>query len=92
VLLDARGVCTFADYFVLMSTEASRQMHAVVDEISRTLKQDGVYAYHCEGEMDSGWLLMDYGQVVVHIFSPAEREYYEFDSLWGKAKPVVRIQ
>jgi len=75
-----------------MSTETSRQMHAIVDEISRTLKQEGIYAHHCEGEVDSGWLLMDYGQVIVHIFSPEEREYYEFDNLWGKAKPIVQIQ
>jgi ribosome-associated protein len=92
VLLDARGVCSFADYFVLMSAENSRQMHAVLDEVSRTLKKEGVYAHHCEGEVDSGWLLMDYGPVVVHIFSPEEREFYEFDNLWGNAKTVVRIQ
>ncbi len=92
MLLDARGVCTFADYFVLMSTETGRQMHAIVDEVSRALKRDGVYAHHCEGEVDSGWLLMDYGLVVAHIFLPAEREYYDFDNLWSKARPVVRIQ
>jgi len=67
-------------------------MHAVVDEISRMLKKEGVYAHHCEGVVDSGWLLMDYGQVIVHIFSPAEREFYELDTLWSKAKPVVQIQ
>lgn len=91
-LLDARGVCSFADYFVLMSAETNRQIHAIVDEISSSLKKEGIYARHCEGEADSGWLLMDYGQVIVHIFSPAEREFYEFDRLWNNAKPVVRIQ
>lgn len=92
LLLDARGICSFADYFVICSCDTSRQMHAVLDEISRTLKKEGVFAHHCEGEVDSGWLLLDYGDVIVHIFSLAEREYYQLDRLWSKANQVVRIQ
>jgi ribosome-associated protein len=92
LLLDARGICSFTDYFVICSCDTSRQMHAVYDEISKVLKKEGVIPHHHEGEVDSGWLLLDYGEVVVHIFSLAEREYYQLDRLWQKASTVVRIQ
>jgi ribosome-associated protein len=48
--------------------------------------------HHREGTVDSGWLLLDYGDVVVNIFAPAERDYYQLDQLWSQAEPVVRIQ
>lgn len=67
-------------------------MHAVDDEIAKSLKREGILPHHHEGEVDSGWLLLDYGEVVVHIFSLAERQYYQLDRLWGQANPVVRIQ
>ena len=92
LLLDARGICSFADYFVICSCDTSRQMHAVYDEITKSLKKKGVLPHHHEGEVDSGWLLLDYGEVVVHIFSLTEREYYQLDRLWERANPMVRIQ
>ena len=67
-------------------------MHAVYDEIDRSLKKESVLPHHHEGEVGSGWLLIDYGEVIVHIFSLTEREYYQLDRLWNQAKPVVRIQ
>ena len=67
-------------------------MHAVYDEIAKSLKREGILPHHHEGEVDSGWLLLDYGEVVVHIFSLAERQYDQLDRLWGQANPVVRIQ
>lgn len=90
--MDARSVCSFTDYFVICSCDTSRQMHAVYDEIARSLKKEDIIPHHYEGEVDSGWLLLDYGEVVVHIFSLAEREYYQLDRLWQKASTVVRIQ
>jgi ribosome-associated protein len=67
-------------------------MDAVCDEIIRSLKQEDVYPHHHEGVPDSGWVLIDYGSVIVHILSLAEREYYRLDELWKQANPVVRIQ
>jgi len=87
-----RGIVGFADYFVMFSGQSSRQINAIYDEIVHSLKQEAVLAHHREGTADSGWLLLDYGDVIVHIFAPAERDYYQLDQLWNQAKPVVRIQ
>ncbi len=92
MLLDARGICSFADYFVICSAQSSRQIKAIYDEIMHSLKKEGVLPHHCEGTVDSGWLLLDYGEVIVHIFATIERDYYQLDELWSQASPVVRIQ
>ncbi len=92
VLLDSRGICSFADYFVMCSGESSRQINAIYEEVVHSLKKEGVLPHHRDGTVDSGWLLLDYGDVVVNIFAPAERDYYQLDQLWSQAEPVVRIQ
>ena len=92
MLLDAREVCSFADYFVVCSAESERQMKTVSEEIEHVLKKDGVLPHHREGTTDSGWLLLDFGDVIMHIFAPFEREFYQLDELWQEATPVVRIQ
>ena len=92
VLLDVREVCSFASYFVICSGESERQLGAIYDEIEQTLKKAGITPHHREGALDSGWMLLDFGDVIVHIFASAEREYYQLDELWEKAVAVVRIQ
>lgn len=92
VLLDARGICSFADYFVMCSAQSGRQIKAIYDEIAHSLKSEDILPNHSEGTVDSGWLLLDYGDVIVHIFAPTERDYYQLDQLWSQANPVVRIQ
>ena len=92
LLLDTREVCSFADYFVLCSGDSDRQIEAIRDEIGQTLKRDGILPHHYEGSVSSGWLLLDFGDVIVHIFSLFEREYYALDKLWSQASPIVRIQ
>ena len=91
-LLDARRVCSFADYFVMCSGDTSRQLEAIRDEVGHTLKKEGILPHHYEGDVDSGWLLLDFGDVIVHIFAPFEREYYQLDKLWNEANLVLRIQ
>ena len=91
-LLDARGVCSFADYFVICNGDTKRQLEAIRDEVGHRLKKEGIRAHHYEGAVDSGWLLLDFGNVIVHIFAPFEREYYQLGELWSEAIPVVRIQ
>ncbi len=92
VLLDAQGVCSFADFFVICSGESERQVKAIYEEVEQVLKREGVLPHHHEGTLDSGWLLLDFGDVIVHIFAPFEREYYRLEELWSEAVPVVRIQ
>lgn len=92
VLLDVRDLCSFTDYFVICAGDSQRQVRTIYDEIEHSLKKEGTAPHHREGAPDSGWLLLDYGDVVVHIFGVAERDYYKLDELWHEAKPVLRIQ
>ena len=92
MLLDARGICSFADYFVICSGDSERQIQAIYDEVGHSLKKEGVLPHHHEGTLDSGWLLIDFGSVIVHIFAPFEREYYQLNKLWSQVIPIVRIQ
>ncbi|OGO07651.1 MAG: ribosome silencing factor [Chloroflexi bacterium RBG_13_57_8] len=92
VLLDVRGQCSFADYFVICTGESRRQVHTILEDVEKSLKSEGVLPHHLEGAPDTGWLLLDYGDVIVHIFSPEERGYYDLDGLWGQAKTVLQIQ
>lgn len=91
-LLDIRTVCNFADYFVICTAESERQIRAIYEEVEHSLKKEGVLPIHHEGSVDSGWFLIDYGDVIVHIFATPEREYYQLDKLWSQANLVLRIQ
>lgn len=92
VLLDTREVCSFADCFVICTGDSPRQIEAIRDEIEHVLKEQGILPHHYEGNADSGWLLLDYGGIIIHIFAPLERDYYQLDKLWGQASTLVRIQ
>ena len=92
VLLDVRELCSFADYFVICAGENQRQIRTIYDEIQQELKKDNVRPHHHEGTPDSGWLLIDYGNVVVHIFDTEQRDFYKLDELWEKARTVLRVQ
>jgi len=91
-MLDIRQVCSFADYFVICSGDSTRQVEAIWQEIREILKHESTIPYHIEGTADSGWLLLDLGGVIIHIFSSAQRDYYQLDSLWDKATPIIKIQ
>jgi ribosome-associated protein len=91
VLLDTRKVCSFADYFVICNGESERQIEAIREAIDEVLKKETTVSYHYEGDANSGWVLLDLGEIIVHIFSPFEREYYQLEKLWSKASIVVRI-
>lgn len=81
-----------ADYFVLCNGTSERHIRALAEEIKETLVMEGVRPLHVEGTSDSGWILMDYGAVVVHIFSQEERSYYALDRLWREAVPLLHFQ
>ena len=92
LLLDIRDVAAFADYFVIATAVNSRQMRALVEIVDNELRGEGVKPLHREGEADSGWVLVDYGAIILHIFSTDMRDYYALEELWQEATEVVRIQ
>jgi ribosome-associated protein len=92
ILLDVRELAGFTDYFVICSGESERQLRTIQDEVWESLKRANVTPHHQEGALDSGWLLLDYGDVIVHIFSTAERERYRLEDLWRDARTVLMVQ
>ena len=92
VLLDMQEVSLLADYFVLCSAQSTPQFKAIVDEVQKAAKNAGGRLLHVEGEPESGWVLVDYGSVVIHIFDPEVRVYYDLEGLWSEAQLVVRVQ
>jgi len=92
LLLDLAGKTIVADYFVIASGNSDRQIKAIVEDTVVSLKREhGVANLSVEGKAESGWVLIDYGSVVVHIFSPKQRDYYQLERLWSEAHTVVRI-
>lgn len=92
LLLDIRDVSILADYFVIGSTTSERQAKAVVESIKQETRQAfDVRPLHVEGESATGWILMDYGSVVVHLFAPELRAYYDLEGLWRDGRMVVRM-
>jgi ribosome-associated protein len=91
-VLDMEPVSLLADYFVICDAESKPQFRAILDEIEDRSRAAGTRRLHVEGGTDSGWVLVDFGSVVVHIFDPELREYYNLEDLWKQARLVVRIQ
>ena len=89
VVLDLRGLASFTDYFLIGSGTSSRQLVTVADEIEEKLRSLKRRATHVEGYPRGEWILMDYGDFVVHLFMPASRAYYNLEKLWGDAKRLA---
>jgi ribosome-associated protein len=87
-VLDLREITTFADYFVILSGTNTRQIQAISDEIHQHLKKLGEMPNSMEGYDNADWILMDYGDYLIHIFSEKARLYYDLERLWRDAKTV----
>lgn len=92
ILLDISQVAGFADYFVIASAINPRHMRALLETLDKDLKAEAEHALHQEGTAESGWVLLDLGDVIVHLFSPEERSYYDLEGLWSQGVAVVHIQ
>jgi ribosome-associated protein len=92
VLLDLSGLTTLADYFVICSGGSERQLAAIADGIVETLRDEKVRPIGREGIPPSHWVLLDYGSVIVHIFTPPERDFYQLERHWAEAKTILRVQ
>ncbi|HID90238.1 MAG TPA: ribosome silencing factor [Anaerolineae bacterium] len=93
VLLDLRGLSILTDYFVICSGTSERQLDALLAAVREMTKKSlGILPLNIEGDPPSGWILMDYGSVVVHLFAPELRVFYDLEGLWRDGHIVVRIQ
>ena len=84
-MLDLRGVGAFADFFVICTGTNIRQVQAIADAVEAKLKEQGLRPAHVEGYDRAEWVLMDYFDFIVHVFTPDTREFYSLDRLWGTA-------
>ena len=90
-ILDLRGVAGYTDFFVIASAQSPLQFSALQDYLEKEFLPDGVELRHREGSGDNGWMLLDFGDLIVHVFSPDQRSYYRLEELWGRTSPVVRF-
>lgn len=88
VILDISELSVVTDYFVIASANSSTQVKAVADNIEEKLKEAGINVLRREGIREGRWVLLDYGDVVVHVFQDEERDYYNLERLWGDARVV----
>jgi ribosome-associated protein len=92
VILDMRPVCTYTDYFVICTGQNPRQTKAIFDEVRERLKKDDrAMPRSVEGERESSWIVADYLDVVLHVFTPDTRRYYRLDELWGDV-PTIELE
>jgi ribosome-associated protein len=89
VVLDVRGLTSIADAFIICSGRSNRQVSAVADHVERFLKQEGIRPLSVEGRKEGHWVLLDYGQVIIHVFYTETRSFYDLEGLWVDAKRIT---
>jgi ribosome-associated protein len=90
--MDLNGVVPFTDYFVICSGTSARMLRALMDAALDKVRDDYKLKTRVEGEVMDGWLLADFGDVVVHIFSEVQRDYYSLEDLWKEGKVLLHVQ
>lgn len=88
VLLEVGKLTSVADYFLIASGNSTRQVQAISRHMTRRMREEGLKAYGVEGEQEGNWVLMDYGDVVVHIFYDPVREFYDLEGFWIEAARI----
>ena len=91
-VLDISALSTIADVFVICSTDNVRQLNALRETITGKLKQDGVAPRRLEGVAEAGWIVLDYGDVIVHLFTEDQRLFYQLENVWAEAQKLLVIQ
>lgn len=92
LLLDITLIANFADFFVIMTGENKRHIEALSDSITTGMKNSEFKLISKEGNSESGWILLDYGDIIIHIFGTEQREYFQLEKLWEDATALIRIQ
>ena len=88
IILDVRGISNVADFFLICNGTSEPHLKAIADEITRRLRDAGIRPLHRDGFPPSRWIVMDYNDVLIHIFHPELRQRYGLEDLWGDAKRV----
>jgi len=88
VILDVKGISSFTDYFVIMNGRSTRHVQGLAETIEQEMRSKRVNTSHAEGIQEGMWVLLDFGDVVVHIFYHEQRKFYDLEGLWHDAKPV----
>lgn len=88
VVLDVAQSLVITDYFIIASGSTDRQVRSIAEEIEGQLKQAGLRAVGREGEREAKWILLDFGDIVAHVFQPDEREFYRLEKLWSDAEAL----
>ena len=91
IIIDVRKITTLTDFFVVCTSESEPQTRAITDHINQKMKEEGVRSWHIEGYEHLNWVLVDFVNIVVHIFSKETREYYEFERLWADGT-ITKVQ
>jgi ribosome-associated protein len=92
VLLDIREIAVFADYFIICSGTSDRMLDALSDGAKERVREQFKVRARVEGSPGDGWLLVDFGDVILHLFSPERRDYYRLEDLWAKGKVLLHLQ
>lgn len=92
LLLDIHEIASFSDYFVICSGTSERMINALADAVVERVKSETDLPVRVEGQTAPGWQVIDVGDVIVHIFSPVQRDYYQLEELWSRGKIVMRLQ
>ena len=92
LLLDIKDIASFTDYFVICNGTSDRMLDALAKGVLESTKQDYKKKGRIEGQAQEGWLVLDYGDVVVHLFSPDQRKHYDLEELWSDGKVLLRVQ
>jgi len=91
VILDIKDIASFTDYFVIATGSSNRMLQSISSQLVREIKTDFHITAQPQGNADSGWIVLDYGDVVVHLLSPEQRDYYRLEELWAEGTVVLRL-
>lgn len=92
VLIDIKNQAIFADYFIICSGTSDRMLHALANSVTDFIDTNYRWPVRIEGESREGWILIDAGDIIIHLFSPERRSYYKLEDLWSKGKILLHLQ
>ena len=92
VLLDIHEIASFTDYFIICTGSSDRMIDSLADAVLEAAKHKAELLGKKEGKASSGWVVVDFGDIVVHLFSPDQRDYYRLEQLWEKGKILLHVQ